>query len=78
MLHAVLPEWHANQWSSQILSWESEWDYKLVDNFDAAHPLIIPFQLSRVESYFDMYYLSNAEYKNGDILKIHLTLEEPP
>ena len=51
---------------------------ELVDIFDAAHPLIIPLQLSGVTSYFDMYSTSVTEYENDDILKIHLTAEEPP
>ena len=45
---------------------------ELVDPFDAAHPLIIPLQLSGVTSYFDWYSLSVREYENED------TAEEPP
>ena len=51
---------------------------ELVDPFNAAHPLIILLQLSGVTSYFDVYSPSIADYENEDILKIHLTMEEPP
>ena len=50
----------------------------LVNPFYAAHPLIIPLQLSEVTSYFDVYSPSVKEYENDDIPKIHLTVEEPP
>ena len=51
---------------------------ELVDPFNAAHPLIILLQMSSDTSYFDVYSPSIAEYENDDILKIHLTAEEPP
>ena len=51
---------------------------ELVDPFHAVHPLIIPFQLSSVTSYFDVYSPSVAEYEDDNIPKIHLTAEEPP
>ena len=51
---------------------------ELVNSFDAAHPLIIPLQLSGVTSFFDMYTPSIIEYENEDVPKIHLTAEEPP
>ena len=35
---------------------------ELVDLFNAAHPLIIPLQLSGVKSYFDVYSQSVIEY----------------
>ena len=50
---------------------------KLVNPFDAIHPLIIPLQLSGVTSYFDVYSLSVAGYENNEVPKIHLTAEEP-
>ena len=50
---------------------------QLIDPFDAAHLLIIPLQLSRVTSYFDVYTPSIAKYENQEIFKIHLTAEEP-
>ena len=50
----------------------------LVNPFYATHPLIIQLQLSSVTSYFDVYSPSITEYENDDILKIHLTAEEPP
>ena len=40
--------------------------------------LIILLQLSRVNSYFNVYSPSVTEYENDDITKIHLTVEEPP
>ena len=52
--------------------------FELTDPLDANHPLIIPLQLSHVTSYFDVYFLSIAEYENEDIPKIHLTAKEPP
>ena len=51
---------------------------ELTNPFNAAHPLIILLQLSRVTNYFDVYSPSISEYENEDILKIHLTAEEPP
>ena len=51
---------------------------ELVKPFVASHPMIIPPQLSKVISYFDVYYPSVAEYENDDIQKINLTAEEPP
>ena len=38
---------------------------KLFDPFDATYTLLIPLQLSRVTSYFDVHSL--AEYDNKDI-----------
>ena len=52
-------------------------DEELTDPFNVAQPLIILLQLSSKTSYFDVYSLSVAEYENEDILKIHLTAEEP-
>ena len=40
---------------------------KLVDPFDAAHPLIILLQLSGVTIYFDVYSPSVAKYENEEI-----------
>ena len=51
---------------------------ELIDPFSITHPLIISLQLSGVTSYFDVHSPIIAEYKNEDILKIHLTAEEPP
>ena len=51
---------------------------KLTDLFNADHPLIIPLQMNRVISSFDVYSSSIAEYENDDMPKIHLTVEEPP
>ena len=51
---------------------------ELVNPFTAAHPLIVPLKLSRVTSYFDVYYPSVVEYENDDIPKMLLTAEEPP
>ena len=51
---------------------------ELVDPFNAAHMLIILFQSSGVTRYFDVYILSEAEYENKGIPKIHLTAEKPP
>ena len=46
--------------------------------FDPAQPFNIPLQLRSVTNYFDMYSLRIAKYENKEILKIHLTAEEPP
>ena len=51
---------------------------EFVDPFNVAHPLIITLQLSGITSYFDVNSLSVTEYKNDDIPKIHLTVEEHP
>ena len=51
---------------------------ELVDPFNAAHPLIILIQLSRVTSYIDVYSPGVKKYENDDIPKIHFTAEEPP
>ena len=51
---------------------------ELVNPFNAAHPLIIPLQLSGVTSYFDVYSPNVAEYEKNDIPNIHLTGEEHP
>ena len=51
---------------------------EFVDLFNKAYPLIIPLQLSRVTSYFDVLYPSVAESENDDIPNIHNTAEEPP
>ena len=51
---------------------------ELVNPFDAAHPLIILLQLSRVTSVFDVYSPSKVEFEFDDIPNIHLTAEEPP
>ena len=40
--------------------------------------LINPLQLRGVNSYFDVYFMSVAEYENEDIPMIHFTAEEPP
>ena len=40
--------------------------------------LIIPFQLSGVTSYFDIYSPCVADYENKDIPKIYLTAAETP
>ena len=53
-------------------------DIELVNPFDAAHSLIILYQLSTVTSYFHVYSSSKVEYENKEIPKIHLTAEEPP
>ena len=50
---------------------------ELVNPFDAAHPLIILFQLSSITSYFEVYSPSVTEYENKNIQKIHLNAEEP-
>ena len=50
---------------------------ELTRPFNAAHPLIIPFQLISVTSYFNVYSPSMAEYENEDIPNIRLTAEEP-
>ena len=51
---------------------------ELTKPFSTANPLIISLQLSGVTSYIDIYSLNIAEYKDEDITKIHLTVEEPP
>ena len=51
---------------------------KLTDPFNAAHSLIILLQFSGVTSYFDVYSPSIATFENEDILKIHVSAEEPP
>ena len=51
---------------------------ELVYPFDAAFPLIILLQLSRVTRYLNVYSPSVMEYENDDIHKIHLTAEESP
>ena len=51
---------------------------QLSDPLNAVHMLIIPLQLSRVTSYFDVYFPSIAEYENENIPEIHLTAKEPP
>ena len=48
---------------------------ELTDPSHAAHLLIILVQLSRVNSYCDVYSPSIAECENEDIPKIHLTAE---
>ena len=48
---------------------------ELTDTINTVHSLIILLQLSSVTSYFEVYLLSIAEYKNEDIPKIHLTAE---
>ena len=51
---------------------------ELVNPFNATHLLIILLQLRGVTSYFDVFPPSIAKYEDEDILKIHLTVEEPP
>ena len=51
---------------------------ELVNSFDEAHLLIVPLQLSGVNSSFDVYTLNVKEYENKDIPKIHLTALESP
>ena len=51
---------------------------KLVDPFNAAHPLVIPLQWSGETSYFDVYSLSVAEYENEDIPQTHINAEDFP
>ena len=46
---------------------------KLVNPFNKTHLSIITLKLSRVSSYFDVYFLSVAEYEDKDIPKIYLT-----
>ena len=48
---------------------------ELVNPFNVAH---LSIQLSGITIYFDVLSPSIAEYENEDILKIHLTTEEPP
>ena len=57
---------------------ETTYAIELVDPFLAASPLIIPLQLNGITSYINVYSPSVTEYKNDDILKIHVTVEEPP
>ena len=42
--------------------------------FDKTHPLIIPFKLEVVTSYFDYNVLSAQKYEKKDIQELHLTL----
>ena len=44
--------------------------------FVAAHLFIIPFQLSGVTGYYDVYSPRVVEYENDDIQKIYLNAEE--
>ena len=49
----------------------------LTGPFNTAHQQNILHQLSSVNSYFDVYSLSIAEYENQEIPKIYLTAEGP-
>ena len=51
---------------------------ELVYPFNTTHPLIIPLQLSNVTSYFDLFSPSITVYKDEEIPKIYLTVEESP
>ena len=50
---------------------------QLFELFYVTHPLVINLQCC-LTKYFDIHSPSIAEYKNEDIPKIHLTVEEPP
>ena len=45
--------------------------------FDATHPLIIPFKLNGVTSYFEMTKPTQEDYEDQIILKIELRVEAP-
>ena len=66
MLHAVSYKWCAPQWPPQNLD-------KILSETTHAIP-----QLSDVNSHFDVYSPSVAEYENEQVPKIHITAEEPP
>ena len=51
---------------------------QLENPFDATHPIIIPFQLNRVTSYFRVRMFTREECEEQNILKIKLTTEAPP
>ena len=50
----------------------------VIDIFDAAHPLNIPFQLNGINSHFDLYSLSIAESANEEMPTIHITVPWNP
>ena len=50
---------------------------QIMNPFHATHPIIIPLQLIRFTSYFDVIKSALEEYKKWNILKINLLMEAP-